>query len=284
MSVETRFSVTTRPIAHCNTEQEIKVHDSKWIFPSEDHNPQGGSTQEYSFRILHPHYLRSVEINCGLAGRNKEENLAARNAGFTTSQRIVFNGVLNGVLYRQLLIRKSPNKGVDHVIDLAEISIPGGVIRVDRCRLALEHELTLGHYGLPHIRGQRAVLRLFEIGNAKCLTASIPGRQVAFIAYYGWDFVSAQAHRGFNAEAEESTVLGAYRKRTAKTPPMEPMISAMLHKTDNHAWTQEELSPLRNMQLVNVTPSGSVIGAELTLSEGIKYVVNFKDNSDCNSS
>jgi hypothetical protein len=84
-------------------------------------------------------------------------------------------------------------------------------------------------------------------------------------------------HRGFNAEADESTVLGAYRKRTSRNPAMEMLISVMLHKTDDSAWTTDELSPLKNIKLMDVMPSGSVIGAELTMADGAKYVVDFKD-------
>ena len=111
----------------------------------------------------------------------------------------------------------------------------------------------------------------------KGLTASIPGRQVAFIVYNGWDSVQAQVHQGFNAEADESTVLGAYRKRTARNPAMELMISVMLHKTDDRNWREEELSPIKNIKLMDITPSGSVIGAEITLADGTKSGIDFKD-------
>ena len=58
------------------------------------------------------------------------------------------------VMYLQAgIMRKPPNNGVGYIIDLADIIIPGGVIRVDRSRMAFEHELTLGHFGLPHING-----------------------------------------------------------------------------------------------------------------------------------
>lgn len=245
-------------------------------FPWEDHNPQGGTSQEYSFRSLDPRDLSGVDINFYLTGR-KVDNAASKTAGFSTSQSILFNGVRDGVLYRQLLMRKPPNNGVGYIIDLAEITIPGGVIRVDRCRLAFEHELTLGHYGLPHVGGQRAVVKKIEDGQKKGFTASIPGRQLAFFAYNGWDSVQAQVHRGYNAETEESTVLGAHRKRLAKNPAMELMISVMLHKTDDSAWTAEELSPIKTIKLLDVMPSGSAIGAELTLAGGAKHVVDFKD-------
>ena len=64
-------------------------------------------------------------------------------------------------------MRKPPNNGVGYIIDLAEIVIPGGVIRVDRSRMAFEHELTLGHFGLPHIEGSEPVVRQYEDGQRK---------------------------------------------------------------------------------------------------------------------
>ncbi len=245
-------------------------------FPWEDHNPQGGTSQEYSFRSLDPRDLSGVDINFYLTGR-AVDNAASKNANYSTAQSILFNGVRNGVLYRQLLMRKPPNNGVGYIIDLAEITVPGGVIRVDRCRMAFEHELTLGHYGMPHVGGKKAEVKSFADGIRKVLTVSIPGRKTALITYHGWDSTQSLVHRGFNAEEEESTVLFAYRKRLAQNPAMELMISVMLHKTDDTDWTQEELSPLRNIKLMDVTPTGSAIGAELTLNDGTKYIVDFKD-------
>ena len=147
-------------------------------FPWEDHNPKGGTSQEYSFRSLDPRDLRGVDINFYLTGRTVD-NTASKNGAYVTSQSILFNGVRNGVLYRQLIMRKPPNNGVGYIIDLAEITVPGGVVRVDRCRLAFEHELTLGHFGLPHMGGESAVLHPFETMQGRGITASIPGRQVA---------------------------------------------------------------------------------------------------------
>jgi hypothetical protein len=54
-------------------------------------------------------------------------------------------------------------------------------------------------------------------------------------------------------------------------------ITAMLHKTDDTAWTPEELSPVKDVRIIEVTPSGSVLGAEITLTDSTVYVVDFKD-------
>jgi hypothetical protein len=245
-------------------------------FPWEDHNPEGGTSQEYSFRSLDPRDLSGTDINFYLTGK-KVANSSAKNADYVTSQSILFNGVRDGVLYRQLIMRKPPHNGVGYIIDLAEITIPGGVVRIDRCRLAFEHEMTLGHFALPHLNGKKASVENFGNDQCKGLVASIPGRKVALIAYNSWDRLDTLVESGHNAEADESTVIYAYRKRMAKNPAMELMVTVMLHKTDDIPWTPEELSPLKEIKIMDVTPTRSVLGAEITLSNGTKHSVDFKD-------
>lgn len=243
-------------------------------FPWEDHNPDGGTSMEYSFRSLDPRDVRGDDINFYLTG-DAIENKEFKK--FTTSENILFNGVQEDVIYRQLIMRKPPNNGVGYIIDLAEITIPGGVIRVDRSRLAFEHELTLGHFGLPHVDGKKAEIKKFEDGNKKVITASIKGRKLALITYNGWDKLASLIHKGRNAEADESTVLYAYKKRTAKNPAMELMITVMLHKTDDEEWTEKELSPIKEINIMDVTPSLSALGADITLSNNKKYRIDFTD-------
>jgi hypothetical protein len=107
--------------------------------------------------------------------------------------------------------------------------------------------------------------------------ARIPSRSVAMIAYNGWDAIQSQVHCGFNAEAEESTVLFVHRKRTAKNPAMELMITVMLHKTDDTPWTPEELEPVKDIRITEVTSSGSVLGAEITLADNTTHMVDYKN-------
>jgi hypothetical protein len=243
-------------------------------FPWEAHDPDGGTAMEYSFRSLDPRDIRGDDVNFYLTGQ-AIQNDAEMNMAYTTSQSMLYNGLHEGVLYRQAIMRKPPNNGVGYIIDLAEITIPGGVIRVDRSRLAFEHELTLGHYGLPHIDGQPAAVQQFEDGAKKVITAAIPGRKVALIVYHGWDEVSSLVHRGCNAEADESTVLFAHKKRTAKNPAMELMITVMLHKTDDAEWTEAELSPIEAIEIMDITPTYSALGVTIALASGKKCEVDF---------
>jgi len=245
-------------------------------FPWEDHNPQGGTSMEYSYRSQDPRDVRGDDVNFYLTGKTVE-NDSEKNRSFTISQSMFFNGVRDNVLYRQAIMRRPPNNGVGYIIDLAEITIPGGVIRVDRSRLAFEYELTLGHFGMPHIGGQKAVVNQFELGDKKVMTASIPGRRVALITYHGWDKLDSLEHTNRNAEADESTVIYAHKKRMDKNPAMELMISVMLHRMDNEEWTAEELSPIKDIKIADVTSQYSTLGATITLANGEVYNIDFKD-------
>ena len=245
-------------------------------FPWEDHDPAGGTSMEYSFRSQDPRDIRGDDVNFYLTGI-AVGNSSEKSRQYTISQSMMFNGEQNGVIYRQAIMRRPPNNGVGYIIDLTDIIIPGGIIRVDRSRLAFEYELTLGHFGLPHLKGEKPVINQFEAGNRKVITAAIKGRQVALITYHGWDTFDTLVHTNRNAEADESTVIYAYKKRMQKNPPMELMISVMLHKTNDTEWTSEELSPISNIEIMDVTPVGSALGAKITLSDNKVYEVYFEE-------
>jgi hypothetical protein len=245
-------------------------------FPWEDHDPCGGTAMEYSFRSLDQRDIRGDDVNFYLTGKTVR-NDAVQNRQFTILQTMLFNGVRGDVLYRQAIMRKPPNNGVGYIIDLAEITIPGGVIRVDRTRLAFEYEITLGHYGLPHIDGKKAVVNQYEEDGKKVITAGIPGRRLALVTYMGWDSTDTLIHENHNAEADESTVIFVRKKRLSKNPPMELMVSVMLHRTDDEAWKKEELFPIKSIDIYDIMPSGSPVGAMITLNSGKRYEIDFRD-------
>jgi hypothetical protein len=245
-------------------------------FPWEDRNPDGGSSMEYAYRSLDPRDVRGEDVNFYLTGI-AVANDGSGSSGFTYAQSLLFNGVRENVIYRQAIMRKPPNNGVGYIIDLAEIIIPGGVIRVDRCRMAFEHELTLGHFGLPHSNGQTARVQETSDSMRMGILAYGSSRKLALLAYSGWDTIGNLVHSGRNVEAEESTVLYARRKRLAQNPAMELMISVFLHGMDDSPWTPEELSPISTIVVSDITTTGSALGASIRLRNGHEYTVDFKD-------
>ena len=130
---------------------------------------------------------------------------------------------------------------------------------------------------MPHINGLKAEIHQSEDGDKRVITASIPGRRLALITYSGWDEVAWMTHKGRNAEADESTVMYTHKKRIAKNPAMELMITVLLHKMDDSEWTVEELSPIKKIEIMDITPSYAALGANITLFDNKKYMVDFKD-------
>jgi len=244
-------------------------------FPWEDHDPEGGTAMEYSFKSLDPRDLAEGDTLFYLGLTKEAADEGGDRTGFSTPKAVYYNRCEGDVLYRQIIMKTPPNSGCGYTIDLAEIILPGGSLRVDRCRLAFEHVLTLGHFGLPHVGGVPARVQCITTDDAKGLTASIDGRRIALMAFHGWDGVASRTHPGMNAEADESTIIYAHRTRQHKNPRMELMVSLLLHRTDNAEWADDELYPIKNMRIRRFMPSGSVLGAQIELKDGSSYLVDF---------
>jgi len=50
-----------------------------------------------------------------------------------------------------------------------------------------------------------------------------------------------------------------------------------LHKMDDNEWTEEELSPIKDIKIMDITTTYSALGATITLYNNEKYDIDFKD-------
>ncbi len=204
--------------------------------------------------------------------------------GFRIPLAIGFRRFKEGIIYRALNMKAGGgadsmhkyvvNKGIER-IDLADIVIPGGFIRVDRVRLPYSNELHLGHYALPHVDGKPARVAERVIDGHPVVTAAISGRQVAMTAVRGWEHLRSTIHHGMNPEATESTVIHAARTVGQDYGGMELMVTVMLHRIDDGQWSDDELQPVRSVELVPWAPSGQPCGARLVLKDGRELTIDF---------
>jgi hypothetical protein len=58
---------------------------------------------------------------------------------------------------------------------------------------------------------------------------------------------------------------------------MELMVSSMLHRQDNMNWQEDELMPIADLDIRRIMPSGSVLGAFITLKDGRRFTVDFNE-------
>ena len=187
-------------------------------------------------------------------------------------QKILCVGEENGVIYRQILMNA---KGHRAPIDIAEIIVPGGVLQFARNRIYYPHDLTLAHFGLPHLGGAPASTERFERNDCRGLTARIAGRRLALIAQHGWDELEICTHQGKHPEAETSTVLMAKQTRTKLYPGMNLLVTLLLHRCDNGEWSDAELCPIDKLKTPRFMESGSSCGAQVTLRDGREFAVDF---------
>lgn len=182
-------------------------------------------------------------------------------------------GVRASVLYRQLkmshLIFGSPA-----LMDLADLSLPTGTLRVDRPRFFLSGELRLCHYGLPHVNGKAAEIERRSVRGHSAIIARIPGRQVALVALSGWDELGFSVHSGFNPEARDSTVLWAEWRHAETFPTLKPRITLLLHKTDDSPWTDDQLCPVASFETERMGELG-LYGTRVQLVDGRVVEVNY---------
>jgi hypothetical protein len=190
----------------------------------------------------------------------------------------------DGIIYRALNMKAVGgadsmhkyvvNKGIER-IDLADIVIPGGYIRVDRVRLPYSNELHLGHYALPHFDGGGASFEVCEIDGFPVGIASRPERKVAMTAIRGWEGLRTANHNGLNPEAPKSTVIHAVRTVDRDYCGMELMVTVMLHRIDDGDWSDDELQPVLSCELLPYAPSGQPCGARLILKDGREITIDF---------
>jgi hypothetical protein len=219
-------------------------------FPWEENDPAGGTAMAYALRRL-----------------DREE-------AFVTPSEIQYGGMKEGVLYRKLVFRFSEFSPGPAAIDLAEIILPGGMLRVDRVRGLPRCELQLGHFGLPHAEGKAPEIADLSIPGRPVLTARIAGRGLLLAAIRGWDGVYARVHGDKNAEAETSTVLHAIR-RWGAAPGVELLVTLMLHRTDDDSWTADEADPIAELIHHEWSASGSPAGLTVRFKNGETRTVDF---------
>ncbi|VGO14061.1 hypothetical protein PDESU_02618 [Pontiella desulfatans] len=242
---------------------KVKLHETYYNqlqfnpdFPLETETPGGSNAASYSIR---------------------EKDMGQ---DFRIPLDYAFNKIEDGILYRlqntQPVGLGDPNKGGvsrgPERIDLADIPIPSGIIRVDRVRVPYRYELQLGHFALPHLNGNAAI---FEKVGAGLMASIADGRKLAMIPVHGWDSIKTEVHKGLNPEADESTVIYTERIREKDYSGMEVFVTVLLHRLDGGDWTDDELNPIQTMEVLPWAPSGTACGVKLALKDGREYLIDY---------
>jgi hypothetical protein len=239
----------------------------------------------YNQLQFNPHFSLETETDLGSNAANYSIREHGLGTGYRIPLNIAFNKFENGILYRQMNTQPvglgDPNKGGvnrgPERIDLADIPIPGGVLRVDRVRIPYRYDLQLGHFALPHLEGKPAAVHQGQVEGFPFIEASTEDRKLVMVSLHGWDSLQAARHQNLNPEAPESTVIYAERIREQDYCGMEVFITVLLHRLDDGEWSEDELVPVSSLRFLPWAPSGQPCGVIVELKNGRTHTIDFGD-------
>lgn len=169
-------------------------------------------------------------------------------------------------------------------MNLADFTVPCGVIRVDKLRLFKKPvSLTFGAYGFPD-NGTQIMLKEqpYEDGKAKAVIlkghdAAGREKQLAMTIYDGWDDIAYVESCGTNPDSEHSIVVYAKLERKNQNH-YEPsiLISQVITKETLEDFTEDELFPIESVTYTDPQKKGGYGPVQVRLRNGSTRKVDFE--------
>lgn len=220
------------------------------------------------------------------AGCESQMYLIAEKGGeiLCRPNALLWSAEKDGALYRRCLFDYECGKELHwmHAIDLADLSVPEGIVRADRIRLKPCRggvRITLGSYGFPDMGNVQ--IRELARGNARAVVLKgkdSQGRekQMAMTAYGMWEKLRLAYSRETNADAERSMIISASCSRK-KLYGYEPfvLVSQVITRESFEDFTEEELFPVEAIKYTDPQNCGGYGPVRLELRDGRKVTIDY---------
>lgn len=235
----------------------------------------------YGKLAYHSKYPWEAVTNTGyeaqmyLLSRKKEGAMQMPNA-------LLWHGQKGGVLYRRYFFGYQSDIEMHWMdaIDLADFSVPEGIVRMDRIRLCQSGmTVTLGSYGFPEV-GDTEVRELSE-GSAKAIV--LKGRdsqgrekQMAMTVYGMWEGIHLVRSTDTNADAKGSIVIGAtFRREELYGYGPAILVSQVITRESFADFTEKEIFPIRNIIYADPQGCGGYGPVQAELKDGRKISIDY---------
>lgn len=168
----------------------------------------------------------------------------------------------DGVYYRDAVLETNP--GIK--LNLADVPLPNGILRVDRISVDTISAVRLGHYALPNKRGGiKEIKRKIKGHEVTIIDNGI--YQLAMISLKGWQSHEILTAKGLHPESEESKVIDAIDRNMEQA---KIYITLLFWKRSGEKWTDKELMPVKSL-----TVSGDNSRVDLILPNK-KIIINLR--------
>jgi hypothetical protein len=169
----------------------------------------------------------------------------------------------DGIYYRDVVLET--NKNIK--MNLADITLPNGILRIDRNNSTDSISLRLGHYALPAVKGIiKKQTRKVKGHEVQIINNGV--YQLAMVPVMGWDNIAAVDTKGLNPVKDQSTVINV---SGALLPNKKNIYGTlMLWKKAGETFTDQELYPIRS---IVQTAQNNIV--QVTFLNGEKKAVKF---------
>ncbi len=176
------------------------------------------------------------EVAMNYAFKNKEDK-------WEVFRLYDFKKFEDGAYYRDAVLETNENIKMN----LIDIPLSNGILRVDRNISSEDVEMRLGHYALPEF-DQTILTSKQNVGDYQATIIDNGKYQLAMIPVSGWTNTEVLSTEGLHPESNKSTVIEVQDMYSKDLNP-KLYIALMLWKKSGEVWTDEELNPLKSVQI-----------------------------------
>lgn len=150
----------------------------------------------------------------------------------------------DGIYYRSAVMETND----DVRLNLADISLANGILRIDQNLSQTKTDFRLGHYALPD-EGQGIRKSSRKVDNYDVQIIDNGKYQLATVPLLGWAEMETLTTRGLHPANEVSALINL--KHQSDDGDVKPVIysALMLWKKSGEVWTDEELMPVKTIQI-----------------------------------
>ncbi|HRB08457.1 MAG TPA: hypothetical protein PLY92_14675, partial [Niabella sp.] len=146
----------------------------------------------------------------------------------------------NGIYYRDAVLETNP--GIK--LQLADIPLPNGILRIDHISSDTATAIRLGHYALPKLEKPITTTKR-KIKGHEAMIIDNGQYQLAIVNVKGWEKVYNVATKNVHPQSKISKVLNLSDQ--IKAGENKTYITLMLWKKSGEKWSDDELLPIRKL-------------------------------------
>ena len=154
-------------------------------------------------------------------------------------------------------------------MNLADITMPNGILRVDRNISTDAVSMRLGHYALPELKKPISV-RSQKVKNYQATIIDNGEYQLAMVPVLGWSNTEMVSATGLHPVSKNSKVLIVTDDFDPAKKANQVYATLMLWTKSGEKWSSKELMPIKK-----ISPSANGSTVEIQFVDGSKKTVQF---------